>query len=269
MIKYIQYFLILILSSVTFNLFTETIRLNRRHEFDDREVKNDLTPKYLNAIGSLGYIDKNKRIKSRKNIECGGNLIALEKNIDSNLIITAEHCISHSINTYSWTSYNNKNEKVFRKGKLVLTDKKNDIAIIKLTKSISFKEIEPLILAKDINIENENFTVAGYSVDSLGNYGKNLTYDIKPDYVKIFKNRGIGEVGSITYQGDSGGAIIYNSIKDNTHYLIGIMSFIEKNKNIFKNEVGILGNLSGYFVDLINNESLSDDLLYFIKKNFL
>ena len=94
------------------------------------------------------------------------------------------------------------------------------------------------------------FFYAGYSMDYLGNYGKELTYD-NPKYVKLGNKNGFGEVGSLTYQGDSGGAVIYNDEESDTQYIVGVMSYIQNNANAFKNEVNKFGNISGHFVDLL------------------
>lgn len=269
MTQYIKYFCLFLFSFSTLGLYSEIPRINRRHDNDDREVKNNLTPNYLNAVGSLGYVNKHERLRSNKyqNIECGANLIALETNVDSNLIITAEHCIEDHIKKYTWSSFDSNNNKIFSEGNVIYKNKEADIAIIKLKKYIPHSKIKPLLLPNN-NItyieKNTNYSVAGYSIDSLGNYGKNLTYDESPEFIKISNEKGFGEVGSITYQGDSGGAVVYSEDGDN-HYLVGIMSYIEKNKNAFTNEVGRFGNLSGHFVDLVNYEAIYGSLLSFIK----
>ena len=271
MTQYIKYFCLFLFSFSTLGLYAEVPRINRRHEHDDREVKNDLTPDYLNAVGSLGLINKHERLRAKKyrNIECGANLIALDKNQDSNLVITAEHCIDPKFKEYSWTSFDNNNKKVFREGKLIYKNEETDIAIIKLKKQVSQEQIKPFVLSNNkIHNSEGNYVVAGFSVDSLGNYGKNLTYDENPDYIKLSEN-GFGEIGTITYQGDSGGAVVYNDPVDDTHYLVGVMSYIEKNKDIFINEVGKFGNVSGHFVDLVNYESIYNSLLLFIKNKVI
>lgn len=251
--NYFKYIILSIFSFVTLGTYADIPRINRRHENDHREIKNELSPEYLNAIGSLGYMDEHEKYRSKKykNIECGANLIATEKGIGSDVIITAEHCIFDTINTYTWTSFNNKNEKIFRTGKLFYKNKKADIAFIKLSRVVDYKDIKPLIIKDNINFENDNFLVGGYSMDFLGNYGKKLTYD-SPEYVKLGSKNGFGEVGSITYQGDSGGAVIYNDEKSDTQYIVGVMSYINNNANAFKNEVNKFGNISGHFVDFIN-----------------
>lgn len=251
--NYLKYLILFIFSLVTLGSYADIPRINRRHEKDHREIKTPLSPEYLNAIGSLGYVDEHEKLRSKryKNIECGANLISTEKGVDSDVIITAEHCIFDTINTYTWTSYNNENEKIFRKGKLFYKNKKADIAFIELTQKVKYKDIKPLIIQDNIDIQSDNFLVGGYSMDYLGNYGKELTYD-SPKYVKLGNKNGFGEVGSLTYQGDSGGAVIYNDEESDTQYIVGVMSYIQNNANAFKNEVNKFGNISGHFVDLIN-----------------
>lgn len=276
MINKLKIFVVLFISTITLSLSADLFRTNRRnerHELDDREVKNENSPDYLNAIGSLGYVNDKYKVKSRKfqNIECGASLVSIEKNKDSNLIITASHCVLDNIKKYTWTTYDSKNEKVFRKGKLLFNDTDNDIALIKLTRRVSYKQISPLIISNDYkSLEEGHFAVAGFSVDSLGEYGKYLTYDETPNFITLGnEKKKNGEIGSITYQGDSGGAIIYNDKENNTQYLVGIMSFIAKNKTLFENEIGKFGNISGYFVDLINYESIYKNLLSFISKKIV
>jgi hypothetical protein len=140
---------------------------------------------------------------------------------------------------------------------LVHKEKSSDWAILKLTKSISYSEIKPLITNMEMGknklkkSESESFTVAGFSVDWLGNYGKDLTYEENPLFVFTEDGDGhSGQIGAVTYQGDSGGAVIYED-ENKSIYLIGIMSHIVKNKDLFKSSKGSFGNLTGHFISFV------------------
>jgi hypothetical protein len=248
-----------------YNLKKETKLVEFQHEKDTRKVKSESSPKSLNAVGKLGfkkYLSRNKFKNKGMKLNCTANLIAPEGNIGSNLILTARHCLSDEITIYTWTSMDNNGNEVVRNAKLAHKEKSSDWAILKLSKSISHSKIKPLI-AKNINFkednfkksESESFTVAGFSMDWLGNYGKKLTYEENPVFVCTADGeRHSGQIGAVTYQGDSGGAVIYED-ENKSSYLVGIMSHIVKNKELFKSSKGSFGNITGHFVSFIGYET--------------
>lgn len=263
--KYLKFFLYAFFIFLQTNLNADISYIDKLHELDHRKVKNKSSPMFLDSVGSLGYINSQISKLKNINIECSGILVSSQKNNNGNKILTSEHCLSDEhIETYTWLSQT-KNKRIFRKGKVIYRDKVNDLAIIKLKKSINYNDIKPLIFKPNIKIKRKNYLVAGYSIDFLGNYGKLLTYD-KPDYVHWGIESGIGKIGSITYQGDSGGAVIFNDTETNTQYIVWLISFIRKTNTVFLNEKNKYGNISGYFTDLINYQpsiqSLKD---YFYK----
>jgi hypothetical protein len=234
-----------------------------QHKLDTRKIKSKSSPELLNAVGKLGYrrskINSGSKIKRNLKLDCTANLISQNDKKDSNIILTAKHCLFEGIRQYTWTSSTNSGEKITRRAKVVYQDKEEDWAILKLTKKIDYKDVNPLIVDKEkfknANFEKEQasaFTVAGFSVDWLGSYGKHLTYEENPSFLCIGdgKNR-MGEIGSITYQGDSGGAIIYEDDNE-SKYLVGIMSHIKNNDSLFKSAKGSLGNISGYFISFVD-----------------
>jgi hypothetical protein len=249
-------------------VFASTVKDNApvvrlRHREDTRKTLNKLSPKILNAVGKLSYkkFKKNQRIKNLK-LNCTANLISPISGEGSDIVLTAKHCLYDSVRTYSWRSQNDKNELIERTAKVIYEDKDMDWAILKLKSKINHKEIKPLIINKKAfnnkkfkNKEKEDYMVAGFSVDWLGNYGKKLTYEDKPNFIKINESKAhISSIGAVTYQGDSGGAIIFKG-EENEGYLVGIMSYISGDKNLFKNEKGMFGNLKGNFLDFVNYDS--------------
>jgi hypothetical protein len=61
----------------------------------------------------------------------------------------------------------------------------------------------------------------------------------------------IGEIGAVTHQGDSGGAIMYKD-EDDINYLVGVTSYIEKDDNTFIGSKGSIGSTTGHFVNFVN-----------------
>jgi glutamine cyclotransferase len=97
-----------------------------------------------------------------------------------------------------------------------------------LTKAVRYEEIKPLLINEDTfkmeNFKKDNYIVGGFSVDYLGDYGKKLTYEDHISYIKTEDKK--GEVGALTYQGDSGGAIIYKGKELHLNSLIKPDHFI-------------------------------------------
>ena len=217
-----------------------------RHREDTRKNLNKESPSLLNAVGKLSY-KRSKRnmeaIAKKISLNCTANLIAPIKGLGSDIILTAKHCLFKEIKRYTWVSQDKNNNKIKREGKVIYSDDNLDWAMIKLTKAVEYKDINPLIVNDEMfekenfkKLEKENYLVAGFSIDWLGDYGKKLTYEDKPNFIEIKENKlHEGKIGAITYQGDSGGAIIYKNEK-NEGYLVGIMSYIRGDKNLFKNE---------------------------------
>lgn len=262
-LKYIAICITLLSSNIdshASNAKSNASTIEFQHDSDKRKIKSESSPLSLNAVGKLTH--KRKRDKRNKvKLNCTASLIAPVTEMGSDIILTAKHCVSDDIITYKWIT-NNKDGKIERIAKVIYEDKENDWALLRLKEAVLYKDISPLLIDNSTfdnkNFKNEDpndYIVAGFSVDWLGDYGKTLTYEDSPSYIDFSdnKNDGIGDVGAITHQGDSGGAIIYEN--DSVNYLVGIMSYIDSDKTLFKSANGTFGNLSGHFISLIKYES--------------
>lgn len=256
-VKYIKFFLFFFAIFSNFSHgSTLSIKKNAeiiktRHRLDKRKVKNSSYSSSLDAVGKLTHYGRKRGSKTK--IDCSASLIAPDFEMGSDIVITANHCLSEDVISYKWLSKTQQG-KIERVGKVIYQDKENDWALINLNNPIDHNEIKPLIINyENINeLTTEKITVAGFSMDWLGDYGKKLTYEDNPKYIKLSKtNSNIGKVGALTHQGDSGGAIIYQ--EEEQGYLVGVMSFISPDKNLFKSTKGTFGNLSGYFLDFFGN----------------
>jgi hypothetical protein len=145
--------------------------------------------------------------------------------------------------------------------------KKLDISILRLRKTVKNEDIKPIYYDKNFTDlyqlgKQNNYFVAGYSMDALGDYGNLLTFSKINENIKFFKNKEYGKFQSITYEGNSGGALIYDI--NNRQYIVGVVSFIKKDKYIFSNDKGFLGNINGYFTNLIKTKKIHKDLNKYI-----
>ncbi len=226
---------------------------------DKRQVSSG-SAKQFNAIGRLGFNrqGKSKRSMQYIKINCTANLVSLKRSSKSNLVVTAEHCLSNKVDKYVWSSLKNNGGKIKRNAKIVHRDDEFDWAILKLNRSVPEADIEPILLNENninniqLNDKSTSIMVAGFSMDELGDYGQKLTYDLDPLLIGVDKEKEdthIGKVQSVIYQGDSGGPLIYRS--NGLNYLLGIISYIEKDANLLKTAKGKFGNTQGYFVNLV------------------
>jgi hypothetical protein len=227
-IKYIAICIALLSSSI--DSYASSAKRNAstiefQHDSDKRKTKSESSPLSLNAVGKLTHKRKRDRW-NRVDLNCTASLIAPATEMGSDIILTAKHCVSDEIITYKWIT-NNKDGKIERVAKVIYEDKENDWSLLRLTDAVLYSDVNPLLI-DDSTFDNKNFKnedpndyiVAGFSVDWLGDYGKTLTYEDSPSYIDFSdnKNGGIGDVGAITHRFDSGSAIIYENYSVN--YLV-------------------------------------------------
>ena len=271
-------FIMLILSNFAHGeskeLKKETKLVEFRHVLDTRKVKLNHMPLHLNAVGKLDYNKRRAFDKAKVRflkLNCTANLVAPSKDVQSDIILTSKHCLSKE-RFYIWTSINRSGEKIRRRAKVIYKDEHVDWAILRLSSSVSSEDITPFIVSSEAFIHNNQkqnnlslYMFAGFSIDWFGRYGKFLTYEENPSFIQVINPiKHIAEIGAITHQGDSGGAIIYKN-EVNEWNIVGIMSRIKKDNNLFKSKKGTFGNITGHFVNLTGYSDfflIFNDLFY-------
>ena len=223
---------------------------------DTRKIVTRNSPAWTHSIGQLIIPLKlhfiNKKRYTVKNKKCSATLVNLKENEDSNIIITASHCIqkyNKQAGPLKFVIQNNKKNMVYRIATIKydshfdINNMKSttDFAILKLQRPILNKEVKPIV------IQNNSFrslqksslqsfgSLAGFSND-IAQYGKKLTYDPKCT-IKEY-NQMYGKSSCSGFSGASGGAIMLTTTNDNKkfqYHFIGVVShFRNKNyKNIF------------------------------------
>lgn len=195
---------------------------------DERKIKSYYSPSYLDAIGKLIVT-----FQANSEYRCTANLTDTEINRSSKILTSAEHCFIHKdengkrnysnkVTSITWSS-KIKSGEITRKVKLLKSDERTDIAILKLDRAIPFSKIKPLILARELEDEEPQDAIdlfeglaslAGYSSDDYkGGEGKNLTYTENLTWEQVWRardesNRKMHQVQAVSYGGASGGALL-------------------------------------------------------------
>jgi tetratricopeptide (TPR) repeat protein len=217
---------------------------------DTRIIVNQNSPSWTHTIGRLIIPTKLTILKNRtyqmKNKKCSATLVNLKENQNSNVIITASHCIS---------SYNKKagqlkfiikdssGNMLYRVAKIELDSNfnikqmntKTDFAILSLIKPISSQDIKPFIVQKESfitlqkNNKNNFGSLGGFSSD-IAKYGANLTYDPKCKLKKYTKMYAASTCKG--FHGASGGPIVLttNTNNNSQYHFVGVVSHF-KNKD--------------------------------------
>ncbi|PKG82036.1 hypothetical protein CXF85_16045 [Colwellia sp. 75C3] len=206
---------------------------------DDRKVRSSSSPKWMEAVGKLN-VDGVKT--------CTLTLVEEDEDKDSRIAITAYHCIDIVLgnkNKELNATFTSNSGKVIKATAKVLNHGGGDLhdwAILLLDKTISKEDVRPLLISgesvvslregvEDGDYENLVETAVGHSADatrSLGNKGKNLTYDndckINMDQNNYSSSRWAKDCD--IYPGASGGAYVTSITFDDgetEHYISGII----------------------------------------------
>jgi tetratricopeptide (TPR) repeat protein len=223
---------------------------------DTRILVTKDSPSWTHTIGrlviptKLEFLSKSKYRK--KNKKCSATLVNIDNKKDSNIIITASHCLE----TYNPKAgqikfiIRDKNQKlVHRTARIRFNSNFNikkmnsttDLAILSLNKKIPFKEIKPLLIKKYSfdelqKIYKNNFgSLGGFSSD-IASYGSMLTYDPKcklSTYTRMY-----AASTCKGFKGASGGPIILTTSNDDKNFdyhFVGVVSHFKNEKftNIF------------------------------------
>jgi len=218
---------------------------------DTRILVTKDSPAWTHSIGrliiptKLEFLSQTKyKTKTKK---CSATLVNIDKNKNSNIIITASHCISaHNpkAGPLKFIIKNKNNQMVYRMANVEFDSrfdikqmkKKTDFAILSLSREISVKEVVPLLIQKDSFIslqkkyKNSFGSLGGFSSD-IAKYGANLTYDPKCKLSKYTKTYSASTCSG--FKGASGGPIVLTTIDENKkskHHFVGVVSHF-KNKD--------------------------------------
>ncbi len=223
---------------------------------DTRKIVTKSSPAWTHCVGrliiptQLKFTSAKSYSKKRKN--CSATLVNLTKEKDSQLIITAAHCLTQfnpQAGSLKFIIKGTSDEVFHRKASIEFQSNFNikklktttDFAILSLDKPISKKEVTPMILTKDpfYSLQKKsikNFaSLVGFSSD-IAQYGSKLTYDPICKLKRHTKMYGASTCSG--FKGASGGAIILSTTNDNKtykHHFVGVVShFRNKNyKNIY------------------------------------
>lgn len=190
---------------------------------DLRQIRSANSPPWLAAVGRLVSFYRLNTLE-----QCSVSLISNQPGKDSDIAITAAHCIDHwpqqgdKIQPYSnlVTFLSLSGEEIEREIIEVVQQEKSpaDYAIVRLDSAIPYQLIAPLIRSP-YDYRNLLFqrlfqesaphfaSLAGYSSDiTLGNRGKRLTYH---ERCQLFSGPpGQQSSNCISYRGASGGPIV-------------------------------------------------------------
>lgn len=205
-------------------------------EVDPRSAAGPDSPNWLKAVGKLDVPSQIQRNGDTENYieHCTATLISDAKYSDSNIIITAWHClenyqdVSKDIN---FTIRSADNKTIMRTARRLSNggDIDHDWAILKLSHPVGSKLAAAMAINKRFNSETQVpyalITMAGYSSDDgLGQGGKALTYHAGCQTGKLIG----AQLSSncLVFKGASGGPVVLSVYgkEQFSHYLIGIIS---------------------------------------------
>ena len=223
---------------------------------DTRKLVTKSSPVWTHSVGrlisptKLQFVNEKKYQTKRQN--CSATLVNLETNKDSNIIITAAHCIQafdKTIGDLKFIIKGSSGDMIHRIGNIEFQSnfdvkklkKTTDFAILSLDEPISYNEVKPLIIKKTsfINLQKNSVknyaSLVGFSSD-IQKYGAKLTYDPICQVKKYTQMYGSSTCSG--FNGASGGPIILSTTdkkKKIQYHFIGVVSHF-KNKeftNIF------------------------------------
>jgi tetratricopeptide (TPR) repeat protein len=222
---------------------------------DTRILVTKDSPAWTHTVGRLiiptkvEFISKNKLKK--KTQKCSATLVNLDDGKDSKVIITASHCLGKhnpKAGQIKFTIKNKNGKTIIRNAKTRYDSKFNikkmntttDFAILTLNKSISHKEVKPMIIKKYSfdtlqKVHKNNFGSLGGFSNDIAEYGHMLTYD--PKCTLTTYSRMYGASTCKGFKGASGGPLILTTItnKIETYHFVGVVSHFKNQKftNIF------------------------------------
>lgn len=238
------------------SIHTKIKTLNKHFEHqkklvnDTRILVTKKSPKWTHSIGRLIIptkleILKNKRYKIHTK-KCSATLVNLKENIESQVIITASHCLTdynYTAGQLNFIIKSKSNEMLYRVAKVRYDSHfskkdiktKSDYAILFLHKAISPKDVEPLLIKKESfttlqkKYQNNFGSLGGFSND-VAKYGEKITFDPKCELQPYSKTFGFSNCKG--FHGASGGPMVLTTIIDDkpSYHFVGVVSHF-KNKD--------------------------------------
>ncbi|MEA3513725.1 MAG: trypsin-like serine protease [Campylobacterota bacterium] len=218
---------------------------------DKRELVKDDSPLWTKSIGRLIIptkltILKNNKYKTKYS-KCSASLVNTSLKYDSQVVVTASHCLKKydkKAGNLRFIIKNSKNEMLERYAVVLKDSKFNiknikkvaDYAILLLDKKIQNSDVKPIIVDKRNFLKLKNdykksyASLGGFSSDIAG-YGAKLTYD--PKCKLSYYNHYYGLSSCSAYKGASGGPVVLN-VSNNGYrynlYFVGVVSHFKNEK---------------------------------------
>jgi hypothetical protein len=250
-------------------LFSSTSAFsNTLFPHDNRQILSEIQqPDVYRAVGKLSQVISFRAGTRKAKVDCSATLIAPVEGIGSDTLVAAKHCLRDKQFRYRWVAQDSEGNTIKKTAKLVYEDPFFDWILLRFSAPVPFSAIRPMVANRDVvqlmssvkNKAEDNTFVAGYSMDLLGNYGRKVTIDADPNALcMVMDKERMSYVGSVTVQGDSGGAVAWRD--GSQSYLLGVMGYIKKDSSAHQNDRGFWQNTSGYFVNMVDYAQFYDQL---------
>ncbi len=219
---------------------------------DPRQTRNADSPDWMTAVGRI-ETQMVTRASEGSIGSCSGSLVKGARDDESDLVLTAGHCLQQWVmndgpmhvnnadgrrSLIAFTRFNHAGQAEYLEREIVevlfiATNKKNDFAFARLDQPVSAEAIQPLEIAAYDNLfhrleageENAFETYAGYSNDTpFGQEGEVLTYH---EDCRVFQ---VGEdlkpSNCVGYGGASGGPVVLTTESEGhtAHRIVAISS---------------------------------------------